>query len=180
MYCCPAGSLAPAVFHGAEFFEGRAHTGDLAGLLADGDVDADHAGVALVDDGVDGNGGLADLAVADYELALAAADGDHGVDGADAGLQGGVDVGAQGHAGSDLFDDVGLVGLDGAVAVDRLTDGVDDAPQQGFADRHLGDAAGGADFVAFFDLLVGAEQHGADGVFFEVQGHAQHAAGELQ
>jgi hypothetical protein len=40
----------------------------------------------LVDDRVDRDGGLAGLAVADDELALAAADRDHGVDGLDAGL----------------------------------------------------------------------------------------------
>ncbi len=56
-------------------------------LLADGHVDADHVLAALVDDGIDGNGRLAGLAVADDELALAAADGDHGVDGQDARLQ---------------------------------------------------------------------------------------------
>src|SRR3546814_3363334 len=43
--------------------------------------------VALVDDRVDGDGGLAGLPVADDQLALAAADGGHGVDGLDAGLQ---------------------------------------------------------------------------------------------
>ena len=46
-----------------------------------------HVLALLVDDRVDGDGGLAGLAVADDELALAAADGDHRVDGLDAGLQ---------------------------------------------------------------------------------------------
>ncbi len=55
-------------------------------LLADRDVDALHAGVLLIDDRVDRDGGLAGLTVADDELALAAADGDHRVDGLDAGL----------------------------------------------------------------------------------------------
>ena len=56
-------------------------------LLADGDVDAVNALPLLVDDGVDGNRGLAGLAVADDELALTAAHRDHGVDGLEAGLQ---------------------------------------------------------------------------------------------
>jgi hypothetical protein len=57
-------------------------------LLAHGHVDADDVLALLVDDRVDRNGGLAGLAVADDELALAAADGDHGVDGFQAGLHG--------------------------------------------------------------------------------------------
>ena len=63
-------------------------------LLADGDIDAIELGLLvgagvdglLVDDGVDGDGGLAGLAVADDQLALAAADRDQRVDGLQAGL----------------------------------------------------------------------------------------------
>jgi hypothetical protein len=45
----------------------------------------------LVDDRVERHGGLAGLTVADDQLALAAADGDHRVDGLEARLQGLVD-----------------------------------------------------------------------------------------
>ena len=41
----------------------------------------------LVDDGVDGNGCLSSLAVADDKLTLASADRNHGVDGLQSGLQ---------------------------------------------------------------------------------------------
>ena len=69
--------------------------GDGRALLADRDVDAAHLllrvagvpGALLVHDRVDGDGGLAGLAVADDQLALAAADRDHRVDGLDPGLQ---------------------------------------------------------------------------------------------
>ena len=60
--------------------EGLADVGNRGGLLADGDIDADHALAALIEDSVDGNGGLTGLTVADDELALAAADRHHGVD----------------------------------------------------------------------------------------------------
>ena len=43
-------------------------------LLPDGDVNALHALAGLVEDGVDGDRGLAGLAVADDQLALPAAD----------------------------------------------------------------------------------------------------------
>ena len=42
-------------------------------------------GVLLVQDGIGGNGGLAGLAVADDQLTLATADGEHRVDGQNAG-----------------------------------------------------------------------------------------------
>ena len=91
MYCSAAGSSAAATTtmvcsiapialqdgHGAR--DGRP-------LLADGDVDADQVLALLVDDGVDGDGRLAGLPVADDQLALTAADRDHRVDGLDAGL----------------------------------------------------------------------------------------------
>src|SRR5688572_3144863 len=71
-----------------------AHGRDGGALLADGDVDAAdllvHVArapvVALVDDRVDGQGGLARLAVADDQLTLTTADRGHGVDGLVAGL----------------------------------------------------------------------------------------------
>ena len=53
----------------------------------DGDVDALHAQTLLVQDRVDADRGLAGLAVADDQLALAPTDGGHGVDGLDAGLE---------------------------------------------------------------------------------------------
>ena len=97
MYCCAAESEAPAatddgVIERAVLLERRHHLGHLGLLLANGDVDAEEVAALLVDDGIDGDGGLAGLAVANDQLALAAADGDHGVDGFDAGLDGGVDA----------------------------------------------------------------------------------------
>src|SRR3546814_4122553 len=68
--------------------------GDAGALLADGDVDAVEllrlvvalVDRLLIDDGVERDGGLAGLAVADDELALAAADRDQRVDRLEAGL----------------------------------------------------------------------------------------------
>ncbi len=57
---------------------------DRGTLLADGAVDADQVVLRVVDDGVERDGSLAGLAVADDELALAAANRDHAVDGLEA------------------------------------------------------------------------------------------------
>ena len=60
--------------------------GDGAGFLPDGDVDAHHALPFLVQNGVQGDGGLAGLPVADDQLPLSPANGKHGVDGEQARL----------------------------------------------------------------------------------------------
>jgi hypothetical protein len=80
MYCSGAGSEARGddddrVVHRACPRAACRPPGDRRLLLADGDVDADNVLALLVDDRVDGDGGLAGLAVADDQLALAAADG---------------------------------------------------------------------------------------------------------
>ena len=69
------------VIHRAVLLQRLDHADDGGLLLADGDIDADDVAALLVDDRVDANGGLAGLAVADDQLALAAADGNHRIDG---------------------------------------------------------------------------------------------------
>ncbi len=86
-----AGDDDDRVVHRAVLLEDRDGVGDGRELLADRHVDADEALALLVDDRVDGDGGLARLAVADDQLALAAADRDERVDGLDAGLDRRVD-----------------------------------------------------------------------------------------
>src|SRR5665647_1377710 len=75
------------VLHGAVFLELAHDLHHRGGLLADGHVDADLVLALLVDDGVDDDRRLAGLAVADDELTLAAADGDHRVDSLEACLE---------------------------------------------------------------------------------------------
>ncbi len=148
-------------------------------LLTDGDVEALHAGVALIDDRVDADGRFAGLAVADDQLALAAADRRHGVDGFDAGLQRLAHRCALGDAGGDDFDRAAILGDDRALAVERIAERIDHAAQQLVADGNAQQAAGAADFVAFGDFQVVAQDDDADGVFFEVERQADRAVGEL-
>ena len=79
-----AGDDDDRVLHRAVLLEDGDRVGDRRELLADGDVDADEALALLVDDRVEADGRLAGLAVADDQLALAAADRDERVDGLDA------------------------------------------------------------------------------------------------
>ena len=91
-------------------FERLHHLGHSRPLLADRDIDADHVAALLVDDGVERDGGLAGLAVADDQLALAAADRNHAVDGLDAGLQRLLDALPVDDARRDALDRVRFVG----------------------------------------------------------------------
>jgi hypothetical protein len=102
------GSIAPKGVH--NFCNG-------GGFLADGDVDAVDALVFLVDDGVDGDRGFSGAAVANDELALAAADGGEGVDALDPCLERGIHRLAHDHAGRFGVGFAESFGFDGRPAV---------------------------------------------------------------
>ena len=53
-------------------------------------------------------------------------------------------------------------------------------PEQGVADRHRQDAAGGLDDLLLLEVVDLAQDDGADGVLVEVEGQAQRAVLELQ
>ena len=166
------------VAHGAGFGERLHHLGDRRALLADGAVDADQIVLGVVDDGVEQDGGLAGLAVADDQLALAAADRDHGVDGLEAGGHGLAHALAVDDAGGQALDGQRLRGGDGALVVDGLAQRVDHAADHGLADGHGENLAGALDLVAFAELGVVAEDDGADLVFFKREGEARDAVRE--
>ena len=86
---------------------------------------------------------------------------------------------ARNDAGRLHVDAHALVGLDRALAVDRIAERIDHAAEQALADRHVHDRAGALDGLAFLDLAVVAEDHDADVVGFEIERHAAHAVLEL-
>ena len=137
-----AGRYHDGVAHGAVRLELGHNFGHCRSLLTDGDVDALYVIVLLVDDRVDGDSRLAGLSVADDELALAATDRHVGVDDLDACLQGFEDRLALDDAWGLALNRQGLTRLDVALAVERLTQRIDDAAEQFVAHRHLDDAPG--------------------------------------
>ncbi len=134
----------------------------------------------LVDDRIDDDRGLAGLAVADDQLALAAADGDQCVDRLEPGLHRLVHRLARDDAGRLDFHAAALGGVDRSLAVDRIAEAIDHAAEQRITHRDFDDGAGAGDGIAFADLAVVAEYHHADIVGFEIERHAAQAgAGKL-
>ena len=162
--------------------------GDRRALLADGDVDAADLllrvargpVLALVQDRVDRDRGLAGLAVADDQLALATADRGHRVDGLDAGLHRLGDRLTLDDRGGLQFEDAALGALDRAEAVERVAERVDDATEVGVADRDREDLAGAADLHALLDAGEVTEDDDADLADVEVLGEAADAVLELE
>ena len=168
------------VGHGAGFFELANDVRNRRGLLADGDVNADEVLALLVDDRVDGHGGLTRLTVTNDQFALAASDRHHGVDGLQTRLNRLRNRLTINHARGDLFHHVVFFRLDRALAVDRLTEGVDHAADQSAADGNGKNALGGLDHVAFGNVFVITENNGTDGIALKVESQAVGVVGEFQ
>src|SRR4029450_10666475 len=114
------------------------------------------------------------------QLTLPAADRHHRVDRLQTGLQRLLDRRPIDDAGGDALDLAALLRDDRTLAVDRLTQRIDDAADQLFADRDGDDLVRPLDRVAFLDLRVVSEQHRADALFFEVERDAENAMRELE
>ena len=172
------------VIHRAVLLQGLLHICHRGGLLAHGNVDADHIFALLVQNGIDGNSGLTGLTVADDQLALTTADRNHGVDGQDAGLHRLVNGLTMNNARSLELDRAGALGLDLALTVKRHAQRVHDTAEQSLAGRNLDQTTGGLNRVVFLDCCDIAQQNGAHFILFEVLCHTVDnlagRAGELQ
>jgi hypothetical protein len=166
--------------HRVVLFE-RAHDlGNRRLLLADRAVNADDVLAALVDDRVRRDRGLPGLPVADDQLALPAADRHHAVDRLQARLNRLLHRLPVDDARRQAFNRQELLRLDRSLAVDRLAQRVDDAPEHLVADRDRDDPARALDDVAFLDRLVIAQQHRADAFLLEVERDPEDAVRELE
>src|ERR1700731_24446 len=176
------------VVHRATLFKRVVHAGDRGALLADRDVDAPHLllGIAalpvlpLVEDGVNTDRGLAGLAVADDQLALAAPDRSLRVNRLDTGLQRFLDALAlHPRRGLNLQRATGFR-LDVAAAVDRMPERIDHTAQELIPDRDRQHLTGALDLLALRELFEIAENNRTNVVLVEVQGYTQHPALEFE
>ena len=134
----------------------------------------------MIQNRIQRHSGLAGLAIANNQLALAAANRNHGVDGFDSRLHGFTHRLAFHHAGCDALNRAEFIGKDRPFAIRRAAQRVNHAAHHGLAHRHGHDPVGALDDVAFLDLRVIAQQHGAHLVFFQVQGQARHVVRQFQ
>ena len=167
------------VIHRAVLLQGSHQLHHLGAFLTDGHVNANQVLALLIDDRINRNGRLAGLAVADDQLALAATDGNQSVNGLDAGLHRRIHRLAGNDVGRDALYRARGAGVDRAFAVQRLTQRVDHAADQGVAHRHRHDAAGGTNQIAFFDFGVLTQDDDTDAVLFQVEDDAHGAVGEF-
>ena len=133
----------------------------------------------LIEDGVERNRGLAGLAVADDQLALPTPDGNERIDGLEPGGHRLVHGFARNDARRLHIDPAPLGRVNRPLAVERIAERVDDAPEQSFAHGDVHNGLRALDGLAFLDLAVIAENHDADIVGLEVERHAAHAILEL-
>ena len=175
-----AGGDHRGVLHGAVFAQVLDHQGNRGFLLADGHIDAVNVGVLLGDDGIDAQRGLADLAVTDDQLALAAAHRGHGIDRLGAGVARFVNALPGDDAGGDHLHLAEFLGCDRPLAVDGLADAIHHAAFHLGTNRHLGDSAGPLDDVAFLDEANIAEDGATNVVFLEVEGQPEDVAREFE
>ena len=149
-------------------------------LLSDCNVDTDNAVAFLVNDRIDRDLRFTRLTVTDDKFPLAAADRNHRIDSFDACLHR-FEYGFTSHnARCRRFDRTGLSRVDWSVAINRLTQCVNNAAKQRFAYRYFHDAAGSFNLIAFTDTCVRSHDNDTDIAFFQVKGHAHNAVGEFE
>jgi len=135
----------------------------------------------LIDDGINGDGRLTCLTVADNQLALATANGYHGIDGFQTGLKGFLDGLTENHPGSLAFKrHFGGGVLDGAFAIEGIPQCVDDPAQQAFSSHEGSDFTGTFHGIVFLYQGRVTEQNGSNIVFFEVHCNAPGTVVEFQ
>lgn len=140
-----SGSNDDGVLHGILLLEGLDELSDGGTLLTDGNVDTVEllglvAGVVptlLVEHGVQSDGGLTSLTVTNDQLTLTTADGNHGVDTLHASLDGLVDGLTGKDTGGLQLGTALLLGVEGTLAVNGVTETVDNTAEQLGTDGHI-------------------------------------------
>ena len=167
------------MLHRAVFFKDTQCTGNCGFLLTHSHIDTNYAFAFLIDDGIDRNGGLTGLTVADDQLALSATDRDHGVDGFDTGLNRGIHILAFHHTRGNTFDRAEARGRNRSLAVHRFTQRVHHASDHGIAYWHRCDASQTTNRHTLDNAFVITHNDHTDVVLFKVERNADHAVGKL-
>ena len=78
------------------------------------------------------------------------------------------------------FDLTVLIGFNGALAVDRLSERVNYSSQHYITYRNLNNSTGGLNGITLGNIILGSEKNRTDVVFFQVHDHSVNIAGELK
>ena len=194
------------VLHGVVLLKGLDELSNGGTLLTDSNVDTVEllalvgsvVPTLLVQHGIKGDSGLTSLTVTNDQLTLTTANRNHGVDTLQTSLDGLVDgTTGQDTRGLELSTALGL-GVEGALAVDWVTQSVDDTAEKLRTDgdinlvssvsifsisHHLTsktthNLSGTLDGLTLLDETVGTEKHNTDLAGFQVHAHALDARGE--
>ena len=168
-----------AVVHRTVLGQHVDHGGHRAGPLSTTDVDADHVPTLLVEDRVQGDGGLTGLTVTDDQFTLSPADRCHRVDRLDARLQRLCHRLPCSHARGWSFQRTGFGRNDRPLAVNRIAERIDHPTDHLVAHRHAQQGSRRTNLVALGDRKILAQDDDPDGIFFEVEDHSPAAAGEF-
>jgi hypothetical protein len=182
-----SGSNDNGVLHGVILLKGLDELSDSGTFLANGNVDTVEllalvgrvVPSLLVKHSIESNSGLTSLTVTNDQLTLTTADGDHGVDTLQTSLDRLVDgTTGQDTRGLELSTALGL-GVDGALAINGVTKGVNDTPKEFGTDRNVDNLSSTLDSLTLLDETVGTEKHNTDLAGFQVHAHTLDTRGEL-
>jgi hypothetical protein len=145
------------VLEGVVLLEGLNELSDGRSLLSNSNVNTVELGVVvgsvvpslLVEDGVDGDGGLSGLTITDDQLTLTTSDGNHGVDRLESSQHGLGDGGTGKNTGSLDLSTTTFGGLDGTLSVDGVTESVDDTSEHLRSDGNVDNVSGTLDGISF-------------------------------
>ena len=161
--------------------------GDGRSLLSNSNIDAEQlllgiSGIIeplLIDDGINGDSSLASLSVSNDQLTLATTDGHQAVDGLDASLHGLLDRLPGNDTGSLKSNSVSLLAADGALAVNGVTQGINDTSKDLVTNGDIHNGSSSLDNISLLDELVITEHDNTNIVRLQVKGHALESRAEL-
>ena len=166
------------VIQGPAFPQEADHACQRGGLLPDGRVDAQDAGVFLAENDVESESGLSDLAVSQDELPLAPAQRHQCVEQLDAGVERLEDRSPLHDPGRCGLDRPRPLRGDRTQTVEGPSQGIHHPPEERLADGDFQRAPGAFDPAPFLDVRIRAEQEAAHGVLEQVECNAIDAARE--
>jgi hypothetical protein len=140
-----SGGNDDGVLHGVVLLKSLDKLGDGGTLLTNGDVDTvkllrlvgSVVDTLLVENGVESDGSLSGLTVTNDQLTLTTSDGHHGVDGLETSLHGLADGLTGKNTRSLHLSTASLLGVERALAVNGVSEGVDDTAEKLGTDRNV-------------------------------------------